>query len=94
MLEISRQYHPDRLGDLLHRPLWKERWWRLGAPFALLFPLLGAPVLAEQIAYCRALLPLTLGFNLLLLREGWLRAGAWYLLGNIGMAWAAICMVV
>lgn len=51
--------------------LWRQRdfkspWWRVGAAYALLFPFLGVWVWSGYWAACRAVLPLTIAFNLLL----------------------------
>lgn len=51
--------------------LWLRRdvespWWRVGAAYALLLPFLGLWVWSGYWAACRALLPLTVAFNLLL----------------------------
>jgi len=44
----------------------KSPWWRVGAAYALLFPFLGVWVWSGYWAACRAVLPLTIAFNLLL----------------------------
>jgi len=44
----------------------KSPWWRVGAAYALLLPFLGLWVWSGYWAACRALLPLTVAFNLLL----------------------------
>lgn len=62
--------------------------WRLGIGFAVLLLVLGSSVWAEQNAYCRVLLPLTMAFNLLIHQhEQGQTYCAWYAAGNIGMAW-------
>jgi hypothetical protein len=53
-------------GFMLLRPRPANPWWRLGAPFALLFLLLGGAVWeGEPSAATRVVLPLTLAFNVL-----------------------------
>jgi len=47
----------------------RERWWRAGAPFALLFVVLGPAVWEDASAAARAVLPMTLAFNILLPRD-------------------------
>lgn len=63
-----------------------EPLWGFGIGFAALVLLIGPAVWAEFIAYTRVLLPLTIAFNLLLLRY---QAGrsfwAWFIAGNWGM---------
>jgi hypothetical protein len=51
--------------------LWSRRdfkspWWRVGAGYALLLPFLGLWVWSGYWAACRAVLPLTIAFNLVL----------------------------
>jgi hypothetical protein len=50
---------------------WRERWWRVGAAFALLFAVLGPPVWEDYEAAARAVIPMTLAFNILLVRDRW-----------------------
>jgi hypothetical protein len=47
----------------------KSAWWRVGAAYALLLPFLGLWVWSGYWAACRAVLPLTIAFNLLLPRN-------------------------
>ena len=66
----------------LARPRWQDRWWRIGATFAVLFLFLG-PAVWEGLpgASTRVLLPLNLAFNVLVLRA---RAPLWWLVaGNL-----------
>lgn len=51
---------------LWHRPLIESPWWRLGVAYSLLLLFLGAWVWSGYWAVCRAVLPLTVAFNLLL----------------------------
>ncbi|HEY4248601.1 MAG TPA: hypothetical protein VGM64_17400 [Lacunisphaera sp.] len=44
----------------------KSPWWRVGAAYALLLPFLGLWIWSGYWAACRAVLPLTIAFNLLL----------------------------
>ena len=70
---------------LLSRPRPRETLWRMGLPFALLIWFLGPAVWNSALAAARALLPMTVAFDLLLLpslrageRHGW----TWFTLGN------------
>jgi hypothetical protein len=47
---------------------WRERWWRAGIVFALLFAFLGPAVWQDYPAAARAVIPMTLAFNILLPR--------------------------
>lgn len=51
---------------LWRQPRFEHPWWRVGALYALLLPFLGVWVWSGYWAACRALLPLTIAFNLLL----------------------------
>ncbi|MDB6166068.1 MAG: hypothetical protein JWQ83_1208, partial [Lacunisphaera sp.] len=46
-------------------------WWRLGAAYSLLLPFLSFWVWSGYWAACRAVLPLTIAFNLLLPANRW-----------------------
>jgi hypothetical protein len=59
--------------------------WRVGAAFAVLFLILGPAVMVEQLAYTRAMLPLTLVFNLLIIRETPPNFLFWFITGNAGL---------
>lgn len=61
--------------------------WRLGIGFAILLLVLASAVWAEQNAYSRVLLPLTMAFNLLIHQQEQGRSYLlWYVAGNVGMA--------
>lgn len=51
---------------LWRRPQFQSPWWRMGAAYSLLLPFLGVWVWSGYWAACRAVLPLTIAFNLLL----------------------------
>ena len=63
--------------------IWRpaEAWWRIGAAYSILMILLSAWVWSSYWAACRAVLPMTIAFNLLLpgKRGFW----PWWILGNI-----------
>jgi len=66
------------------RPRWRDRWWRMGAAYAVLMVVLGDAVWeGYPSAAARVLLPMTLAFNLLVPRG---RAWIWVILaGNLGV---------
>ncbi len=69
--------------------------WRFGIGFAALSTILGAPVWAEQVGYCRILLPLTFSFNLLIHKhETGRRYAALFTIGNGGMFWMALLFLI
>ena len=51
---------------LWRRPEAASAWWRVGAAYSLLLPFLGPWVWSGYWAACRAVLPMTVAFNLLL----------------------------
>lgn len=71
-----------------------EPLWGFGIGFAVLTFLIGPSVWAEFMAYTRVLLPLTIAFNLLLLRDQTQRTfWPWFIAGNCGLAgglWLAL----
>jgi len=81
-------------GYLLLRWRPREPIWGFGVGFAVLSALIGPAVWEEFIAYTRVLLPLTIAFNLLLLRDQH-GAGfwAWFIAGNCGLAGGLLLLV-
>ncbi|MGD9782460.1 MAG: hypothetical protein AB7V14_09955 [Kiritimatiellia bacterium] len=74
------------------RPRLGSPFWRMGAAFAALFLFFSEPLFAEQLAYCRAVLPLTLAFNALLIANDDKHFFPWFIAGNAGMAFGALQM--
>jgi hypothetical protein len=69
--------------------------WRFGVGFVVLFAILGPSVWQEQYAYCRVLLPLTFSFNLVIHEyESSGKLATWYLLGNGGMCWLVLQLLL
>lgn len=80
---------------LFIKPRFYAIYWRLGIGYAAMLYLVTMPLLVEQYAYSRIFLLLTFSFNLLLYKyEHGKSFLAWYLAGNIGLAWVAIRIVV
>lgn len=77
---------------LFANPRLDSPFWRMGAPFALLFLCFGPPLFAEQLATARATLPLTFAFNALLVARPGRRFLPWFLAGNAGLAFGACQM--
>lgn len=67
------------------RANWRERWWRVGAPFALLFAVLGPVVWEDYTAVARTVIPMTLAFNILLVRDCDRCSFSLCLLGNLSL---------
>jgi hypothetical protein len=70
---------------LFIKPAWNNPFWRLGIGFALLFFILGDSVFVEQLAYTRAVLPLSFAFNLLIWQKENKNFHKWFALGNVGL---------
>jgi hypothetical protein len=79
---------------LFLKPKTTDPTWAFGIGFAVLLIFLGDSVWAEQIAYCRVLLPLTFAFNLLLhATERGARFWGWFTVGNIGLAGSLLTLL-
>jgi hypothetical protein len=72
-------------GYLFYKPRLNSSFWRVGVAFLFLFLCLGPSVMEEQLAYTRAVLPLTLIFNLLIIEERSMRFLFWFTAGNAGL---------
>ncbi len=77
---------------LFAKPRFGSPFWRMGIGFAVLFFFFGEPLFAEPLATCRAVLPLTLAFNALLIAHDERRFLLWFAAGNAGMAFGALQM--
>lgn len=77
---------------LFAQPQVRSSFWRMGIGFAVLFFFFGQPMFDEKIAYCRAVLPVTLAFNALLIERGEKRFFPWFVAGNVGLAWGGLQM--
>ena len=76
---------------LFLRPKIGSPVWKFGIGFAVLFWFLGEAVMASQIAYARAVLPLTFAANLLIYQyESGKRYFYWYIAINLGMSGGAL----
>lgn len=76
---------------LLKHPRLRVPAWRLGIGFAALLLVLGPSAWADQNAYSRVLLLLTMAFNLLIHQHEQGRLYLiWYAAGNAGMAWMLV----
>ncbi len=69
---------------LICRPQWRDIWWRLGAAYGALMLFLGIAVWAGHPgAALRVLLPMTLAFNVCVVRRR--AAVGWLILGNLSV---------
>jgi hypothetical protein len=60
-------------------------YWRMGIGFALSFLLLSPDVFIDQYSFCRDAIPLTLAFNIELMRDKRSTFLLWFTAGNIGL---------
>jgi len=79
---------------VLVRPEYRAAWWRVAVPYVALLLVLDRTLVDPHTgAITRVLLPLTAGFNILLLRESRpLRFWSWFAAGNLHLLWAARVM--
>ena len=71
---------------------WRAPWWRLAAAFAVLMLIVDYAVWEGQPgAMTRVVLPLTVGFNVLVYRDG-VRFWPWYLTGNLHLVASAVVL--
>jgi hypothetical protein len=79
---------------VLVRPARRAPWWRVAVPYVALLLLLDRTLVDPHTgAITRVLLPLTAGFNILLLRESKpFRFWAWFAAGNLHLLWAVRVM--
>jgi hypothetical protein len=78
---------------LLKKPRFDSAIWRMGIVFAGFFFFVGSSVLMQQLNYTRAFLPLSIAFNLVLMRSKEKFFGRWFLLGNLGLTWINLTLV-
>jgi len=72
----------------------ENRYWRMGVAFALLSVFLSREPFAEGMAYCRDLLPMTIAFNVGLMREKTGSFLAWFIAGNVGLTWGVMSVLL
>ena len=79
---------------VLVRPELRAAWWRVAVPYVALLLVLDRTLVDPHTgAITRVLLPLTVGFNILLVRESRpLRFWSWFVAGNLHLLWAARVM--
>ena len=69
---------------LISHPRWRAPWWRVAAGYVLLMIMLSDVLWSPETgAISRVMLPLTVGFNVLLLREPRTRFWSWFVGGNL-----------
>jgi hypothetical protein len=68
------------------QPQYTSFYWRIAVSFALASCLMGDDPFTSDVSFTRDLLPVTVGFNALLIKEPPRRFCYWFLGGNIGLA--------
>lgn len=69
---------------LIWHPRWRVPWWRVAAGYGLLMVVLSSVLWSPETgAISRVMLPLTVGFNVLLRREPRARFWPWFVAGNL-----------
>jgi hypothetical protein len=74
-----------QLGYLVSRPQFKSFYWRAAISFGIAGALLTDDPFASEVSFTRDLLPMTIGFNVLLIQEAPARFLFWFVAGNIGL---------
>jgi len=74
-----------QVGYMLWRRAPKSPYWRMGIGFAVGFLLLSPDVFIDQYSFCRDAIPLTLAFNIELMRNKRSTFLLWFIAGNIGL---------
>ncbi len=74
-----------QIGYLLWRRDYRSPYWRMGIGFAIGFLVLSPDVFIDQYSFTRDVIPLTLAFNIGLMREEGTGFLWWFLAGNVGL---------
>jgi hypothetical protein len=73
------------LGYLVSRPRLDSFYWRVAISFGIASCFLSDEPLGSDVSFTRDLLPMTIGFNTLLMRESPAKFAVWFVAGNIGL---------
>jgi hypothetical protein len=83
-----------QLGYLVSRPQFKSFYWRAAISFGIAGALLTDDPFASEVSFTRDLLPMTIGFNVLLTQEPPARFLFWFSAGNIGLFVSLIGLII
>ena len=90
--EIERLLAPFSLLAQTVYLLWRRdtqsAYWRMGIGFAVAYVFLSPDVFVEQLSFTRDVIPLTVAFNIAMMKERSWQFASWFLVGNIGLWWA------
>jgi hypothetical protein len=68
-------------------------YWRVAVSFAIASCFLSDDPFTSEVSFTRDLLPTTIGFNVLLMRDAPARFGRWFVAGNIGLSSGLIALI-
>lgn len=83
-----------QFGYLVSRPQFKSFYWRTAITFGIVGALLTDDPFASEISFTRDLLPMTIGFNILLIQEKPMRFLFWFPAGNAGLFISLIGLII
>jgi hypothetical protein len=75
------------------RPQYTSFYWCIAVSFALASCLMGDDPFTSDVSFTRDLLPVTVGFNALLIKESPRKFCYWFLAGNIGLASGVVAAI-
>jgi hypothetical protein len=81
------------LAYLVSRPRLDSFYWRVAISFGIASCFLSDEPLGSDVSFTRDLLPMTIGFNTLLMRESPAKFAVWFVAGNIGLFSGLIALV-
>jgi hypothetical protein len=79
-----------QLAYLIRRPQLSSFYWRIAISYGIVGSLLGSGPLGGEASFTRDLLPMTIGFNVLMLKEPQPGFPFWFLAGNIGLCFGLV----
>ena len=79
---------------LVSRPQFKSFYWRAAISFGIVGAFLTDDPFASEFSFTRDLLPMTIGFNVLLTEETPARFLFWFVAGNIGLFVSLIGLII
>jgi len=81
------------LAYLVSRPRLDSFYWRVAISFGIASCFLSDEPLGSAVSFTRDLLPMTIGFNTLLMRESPAKFSFWFVAGNIGLFSGLVALI-
>jgi len=81
------------LAYLVSRPRLDSFYWRVAISFGVASCFLSVDPLGSDVSFTRDLLPMTIGFNILLMRESPAKFSFWFVGGNIGLFSGLVALI-